>query len=239
MNKIIPILPCPSMKDQVSFYEKLGFTLSYFSHRPYSYAVLQLDSLELHFYSSKKMVPGENPLMCYVRVDQVDRVYEQFTNALKQSLGKVPRTGIPRISKLKHLKEDRRFILTDMGGNTLFIGTPNEELPETSAFLRSLASEEHSDSFGILYDLLYSKEDVSSAAAMLNKFFPADLTSMEVEELDLAKLLLVAMDIQLHQHQAADSRLGEKLEELIAAHGTASEDWSRISRQRQSILAEE
>lgn len=237
MNKIIPILPCPSLKDQISFYEKLGFTLAYISPRPHSYAVLRLGSLELHFYGSKKTVPSENPQMCYVQVDEVDLVYEQFTSSIKMALGKIPRTGVPRISKMKHLKEDRRFMMTDMGGNTLFIGTPNEELHESPAFFRNLASEEHAHSFGILYDLMYSKEDVSSASAMLQKFFPSDLTSMEVEELDLAKLLLVAMDIQLHQHQAADPRLGDKLDELIAAHGTDSADWNRISRQR-SILDE-
>lgn len=100
--------------------------------------------------------------MCYWRVDDVDRIYQAFTSSLKERTGKIPRSGIPRISKLKHLKEDRRFIITDVGGNTLFVGTPNEVFQE-SAFYRTIECERYAEHFATLYDLLYSKEDPNSA----------------------------------------------------------------------------
>lgn len=109
MNKIIPILPCQSVKDQVAFYEKLGFTSVHVSNpnRPNPYAVVIYGSLEMHFYGSKKTLPNENPQMCYLSVDDVERIYEAFTSGLKEATGRIPRSGIPRISKLKYLKEDR------------------------------------------------------------------------------------------------------------------------------------
>lgn len=152
MNKIIPILPCPSLKDQISFYEKLGFTLAYISPRPHSYAVLRLGSLELHFYGSKKTVPSENPQMCYVQVDEVDLVYEQFTSSIKMALGKIPRTGVPRISKMKHLKEDRRFMMTDMGETRSSSGRRTRSctnLPPFSGTLPAMSMPTPSASFTI------------------------------------------------------------------------------------------
>lgn len=137
MNKIIPILPCQSIKEQVAFYEYLGFEIIQISNRPNPYAVVRYGALEMHFYGSKRTLPNENPTMCYLVVDDVSHVYDKFTSGLKENIGKIPRSGIPRISKLKDLADDRRFVVTDLGGNTLFIGTPNAKVNEPS-FLEQL-----------------------------------------------------------------------------------------------------
>lgn len=133
-NKIKPILPCPSIKEQVAFYENLGFTTIQIYNRPNPYAVVRYGTLEMHFYGSKRTLPSENPSMCYLEVDDVNRIYEEFTSGLKKHTGKIPRSGIPRISKLKDLADDRRFMITDVGGNTLFVGTPNTELSDPAFF---------------------------------------------------------------------------------------------------------
>ena len=121
MNKIIPILPCPSLKEQIAFYEQLGFELVEMTNRPNPYAAVAYGSLEIHFYGSKKTVPSANASLCYIRVEDVNRMYEELTSSLKETAGNIPRSGIPRISKLKDLSDDRRFIITDVGGNTLFV----------------------------------------------------------------------------------------------------------------------
>ncbi|MNJ39354.1 hypothetical protein D3C77_342240 [compost metagenome] len=79
-------------------------------------------------------------------------------------------------------------MITDIGGNTFYIGTPNAD----PAFYSTIESEEYAKNFEMLYDLMYSKEDSNSAFNMLGKFFPADVNSINVGDLDLAKILLVA-----------------------------------------------
>ncbi|WP_157274488.1 hypothetical protein [Paenibacillus fonticola] len=79
-------------------------------------------------------------------------------------------------------------MITDVGGNTFYIGTPHAD----PAFYRTIESEEYAKNFEMLYDLMYSKEDSNSAFNMLGKFFPADVNSINVGDLDLAKILLVA-----------------------------------------------
>lgn len=240
MNKIIPILPCQSIKDQVSFYEKLGFKTVpvQMTNRPYQYVVVMYGTLEMHFYGSKKTLPNENPQMCYISVDDVDQVYEEFTTGLKEATGKIPRSGIPRISKLKHLSEDRRFTMTDVGGNTLYVGTPNTELHDP-AFYRTLESKEYAQNFEILYDLMYSKEDSHSAFNMLEKFFPADVTLINIGNLDLAKILLVTLDIHLQRNQILNQTINDKLKDLFSFNETDDFDWKKITQQYNDIINDE
>jgi len=234
MVKMIPILPCPSIKEQVSFYESLGFITIQIYTRPNPYAVVGYRTLELHFYGTKKIMPNENPQMCYIQVDDLDRVYEEFTAGLKQHLGKIPRSGIPRISKLKHLVEDRRFSMTDVGGNTFYIGTPNA----SPAFYRTIESVEYAKHFETLYDLLHSKEDSNSAFTMLEKFFHAeDLNSTKVGDLDLAKILLVALEIHLQRDQEVNPSINDKLQKLFSIYNMESPDWNKISKQYHAIIS--
>lgn len=235
MIRIKPIFPCQSIKEQVSFYESLGFKTIQVYTRPHSYAVVSYGSLELHFYGTKRILPNENPQMCYIEVDDVNQVYEDFTTGLKRHIGKIPRSGIPRISKLKHLVEDRRFVMTDIGGNTLYIGTPNTDL-----FYRTIESVEYAKNFETLYDLIYSKEDSNSAFNMLEKFFHAeDLSSINVGDLDLAKILLVALDIHLQRDKAMNQSINDKLQKLFSIYNTESPEWNKISKQYLEIIGGE
>lgn len=238
MDKIIPILPCQSIREQVSFYEKLGFESVEVYTRPNPYAVMRYGTLEMHFYGSKKTVPSENPHMCYLRVDDVNRVYETLTTGLKQNIGKIPRSGIPRISKLKDLKDDRRFNITDVGGNTIFVGTPNAELTDDGTFFRTIESREHAKNFEILYDLIYSKEDSTVAHNMLMKFFPVNLDSLSIGELDLAKILLVALEVHLEKNKIIDKEINNKLKKLINACDKKRNDWKKIIQKYNEMMME-
>jgi hypothetical protein len=221
----------------VSFYESLGFKTIQIYTRPNPYAVVSYGSLELHFYGTKRIFPNENPQMCYIQVDDVNRVYEDFTTGLKRHIGKIPRSGIPRISKLKNLVDDRRFIMTDAGGNTFYIGTPNADLSDP-AFYRTIESVEYAKNFEILYDLIYSKEDSNSAFNMLDKFFPADdLNSINVGDVDLAKILLVALDIHLQRDKAVNPIINDKLKELFNIYNTEEPDWNKILQQYNEMIS--
>lgn len=235
MNRIIPILPCQSIKDQIAFYEQLGFTLIKQLNPHGPYAVMRYGTIEMHFYGSKKTAPHENANMCFILVDDVEYIYEAFTSTYKQAAGKIPRSGIPRISKLKDLAEDRRFIVTDAGGNTLYIGTPNHRLNE-SDFYRSLENKEYAKNFEVLYDLTYSKEDCQTAYKMLVKFFPEDLLSIEGSPEDLAKILLTALDIYLQRDQTVHEKINAKLLELFQKHDLQSPDWSKLHHKYHDMM---
>lgn len=237
MIKIKPILPCQSIKEQVSFYESLGFKTIQIYTRPNPYAVVSYGTLELHFYGSKKTLPYENPQMCYIEVDDVNRIYEEFTMGLKQNTGRIPRSGLPRISKLKHLADDKRFTITDVGGNTLYIGTPHAELSDP-AFYRTIESVEYAQNFEILYDLIYSKEDSNSAFKMLRRFFPTeDVNSINVGDLDLAKILLAELDIHLQRDNVVNQSINDKLKKLFNDYNTENSDWNKILQQYNNIIS--
>lgn len=222
MDKVIPILPCVDIRTQVAFYEALGFTCTGLYTAPNAYVTFEFGSIDLHFWGSKRHVPAENSSMVYVQVNDVDAVYEAFVGGLKQASGKVPRGGIPRISKVRDLKSDRRFTMTDPGGNTIYVGTPVTEAK--SPPLRTLESANYAERFGVLYDLLYSKEDPDVAANLLPRLLEI---KDELGDADKAKLLLV--EAEIHRQRGESHEPGE-LEALLAQERDG-EEWTPIKRQ--------
>ena len=226
-EKAIPIMPCPDIRAQVTFYKELGFEVLGLYTSPNPYAALKWNNIELHFYGSRKIIASQNSTMCYLAVMNVDEVNRGFTDALKKYYGKIPRTGFPRITKVRDLTADRRFTLTDPGGNTLFIGEANST--EKDSFFRTLANKEYAKMFAALYDVLYSKEDPKLAESMLPKYSGMEAN---LQGLDKAKYLLVLADIQKH--------LGEKIKDdalkmLIEEQKEGTGDWQKIRKRHLEI----
>lgn len=231
MDKVVPILPCPDIKLQVAFYQQLGFDVLGLYTSPNPYAAMQLGDIELHFYGSRKMAPAENATMCFVRVEDVDAVYNAFADGLKRHTGKIPRSGIPRLSKVRDLVSDRRFTLTDPGGNTLYIGTPVKA--DAPNFFRTLQNDTVAEQFAMLYDLLYSKEDCSTAAKLLPRVLVAQ---GELNDLDKAKLLLTALEIQRQSGQEVDDN---ELKRLLEVYQDGGSDWGKVKQRHSAIIQEE
>jgi hypothetical protein len=222
MNKVIPILPCTDIKMQAEFYRQLGFAVKLYTS-PNLYAVMQLETIELHFWGSRKNVPAENSSMCFILVEDVDTVYQAFAGSIKQHTGKIPRSGIPKITKVRDLVNDRRFTLTDPGGNTIYIGTPG-----AAGFYRTLQNETYAKKFAVLYDIVYSKEDPELAASTLPKY---DIDKNLLDDLDKAKYLLVMLEIQ----QPVDDT---ELKALLEIHKGQNAEWTRIEDKYRSILGQ-
>jgi hypothetical protein len=231
IKKVIPILPCPDIRTQVAFYQQLGFEILGVYTSPNPYAALKFGSVELHFYGSRKIVPHENPSMCFITVQNVDAVYDAFAGSLKANTGKIPRSGIPRMTKVRDLVADRRFTLTDTGGNTIFIGCPKNA--EVDNFFRTLENKEMAKKFTVLYDIVYSKEDCSMAADMLPKF---DVRKESLGDLDKAKFLLVTLEVQSQLKQPLDD---EPLKALLELHTDNDKDWKRIEDKYNLLLKAE
>lgn len=228
MDKVIPILPCPDIRTQVTFYEQLGFELTELQTSPNPYAALQLGTIELHFWGNRKNVPTENPAMCFIRVNDVDALHDAFAKSIKKHTGKIPRSGIPRFTTVRDLKQDRRFTLTDTGGNTLFIGTPINK--GEKQFYRTLENKQYAKPFAVLYDIVYSKEDPVLAAVNLSRY---GINTNLLNDLDKAKYLLTVLDIQ---HKIGKRMDGTELGRLIAAHKNSNnDDWTKIKKKYLSI----
>lgn len=230
-EKVIPIMPCPDIRPQVAFYQELGFEVLGVYTSPNPYASLKWNSIELHFYGNRKVVPSasENSTMCFLMVKDVDEVNRLFTTALKKYYGKIPRTGFPKITKVRNLIADRRFTLTDPGGNTLFIGTKSTE---EDRFFRTLANPEYAKLFAVLYDVLYSKEDPKLAERMLPRY---SAIGSSLQGLDKAKYLLVLADIQKQLGKQIEN---SELNQLIS-NNENSDDWRNIREKQIEILKQD
>ena len=111
----IPTLPSRSLPDTLAFYARLGFEGSLLGAD--TYAILTRGTLELHFFIYKDLQPAESSFGCYLRVLDVDTIYQAFASS------QLPRFGIPRMDALEAkpwgMKE---FAIVDEDGNLLRIG---------------------------------------------------------------------------------------------------------------------
>ncbi|BCM90071.1 hypothetical protein IAD21_01922 [Abditibacteriota bacterium] len=122
----------------LDFYPALGFEVTYQQSKPNNYAVVRRGGIELHFFSMRDYVPANSYSTCYVRVFEIDDLYREFCDGLKQKYGRVPTAGIPRVLPLKNKNGRREFIVVDPGGNWIRIGQ----------IIDSSAKEEKTDAEG-------------------------------------------------------------------------------------------
>lgn len=121
----IPILPCRSINATTEFYRRLGFEGGAHGFDQ-DYAIFKRGAIELHFFAHSALVPDASWAGCYIRVSDVQSLYE---SSLTSDL---PTSGIPCIHRLEDkpwgLKE---FAVVDPDGNLLRIGQVIQEEPES------------------------------------------------------------------------------------------------------------
>lgn len=121
----IPILPCTSVVQTLEFWVMLGYTITYKQTRPYQYGVVERGGYTLHFGYLKGLDKQSNSNMgCLVIVGDAAAVYNEFASRFRQHTGKVPHSGIPRISRMK--PGATRFTLTDVAGNAVIFVSGGE-----------------------------------------------------------------------------------------------------------------
>lgn len=219
--KTIPLIPCIDKNKLISFYKHIGFNLLYFSP---TYFILGYKEIELHFYSSRKLLPEENATMCYIKVDNIDDIYNDFINNLKDATNRIPRTGFPKITKIRELADDMRFTLTDPSGNTFYIGSILVD-----NFFRIIENEEYKKDYILLYDLLYSKEDPQVAFNYIQKF--GERFNI-LEGKDKAKFIIIEQHINLLLNKKVEIRM---LFDYINKRNTDA-DWEKLKKKAESIF---
>ena len=115
-DQTIPILPSRSIAATAAFYHRLGFEGGAHKFDP-DYAILTRGAIELHFFKHASLVPANSHAGCYIRVVDVESLYQAF------SLSTLPNLGIPRMDKLEDKPWGlREFAVVDLDGNLLRIG---------------------------------------------------------------------------------------------------------------------
>jgi catechol 2,3-dioxygenase-like lactoylglutathione lyase family enzyme len=111
----IPQLPSRSIEKTLAFYARLGFKGEAFPG--YDYAIVELGALEIHFFLHETLRPEESAFSCYLRVQDVQAMYDAL------SVANLPRNGIPRIEVLENkpwgMKE---FAVIDEDGTLIRVG---------------------------------------------------------------------------------------------------------------------
>lgn len=114
-NLAIPILLSRSIQATMEFYSRLGLQ----GQGDAQYAILRRGAIELHFSSYPELDPYTSNAMCYLRVENVDALYEEF------AARELPRSGIPRIDMISDKPWGmREFAIVDEDGNLIRIGKP-------------------------------------------------------------------------------------------------------------------
>lgn len=122
----IPSLPCKEIEETLEFWQMLGYIVTYKMTRPYQYGVVERGGYELHFGRVKGMEASDNLYNgCLVMVSDVKAVYLEFRQRMKDTWGRIPHSGIPRISKMR--PQAMRFTVTDVSGNCIIFISDSEQ----------------------------------------------------------------------------------------------------------------
>ena len=96
-ERTYPALPCSDLEQSLSFYKSLGFKQTYKQLRPNPYAVVALEDIHIHLFGMENFIPANSYATAIIVVPDPDSLYKAFAAGLRESFGKLPVAGIPRI----------------------------------------------------------------------------------------------------------------------------------------------
>jgi catechol 2,3-dioxygenase-like lactoylglutathione lyase family enzyme len=133
-ERTYPALPCGDIDESVAFYESIGFKRTFRQVRPNPYAVVAREDLHIHLFGIDGFDPADSYGTAIVVVPDPDALYQAFAAGLRKTRGKLPVTGIPRITRpRKKYGTVRGFSVVDPGGNWLRISKLGESEDTDSA----------------------------------------------------------------------------------------------------------
>jgi len=133
-ERTYPTLPCRELDESISFYESLGFKRTYRQIRPNPYAVVALEEIQIHLFGMDGFNPADSYGSVIIAVPDPDSLYRDFASKLRNTYGKLPVSGIPRITRpRKKYGTVSGFSVVDPGGNWLRIYKLGDTEQEDSA----------------------------------------------------------------------------------------------------------
>lgn len=221
----IPVLPYVSIDATLTFWETLGFAITYRQDKPYKYAVIERQGCQLHFVHFKGAEVSAAYSGCLIMIYDVEQVHKEFSDSLKATLGKVPTSGLPRISRMK--PKQTRFTITDPSGNSVIfiqLGTKDEE---DYNVVNQEGLSPLGKSIALAIRLRDFKEDYLAAAKTLDNILKKDLEKADKHEhaealimrAELARILNDKnKEAQCYERLAKLDIAPEKILELKAKH---------------------
>jgi hypothetical protein len=116
----VPLLPCPSIDDIVTFYGALGFRTTYQQRKPNPCVGLQREDLHLQFFEIAGFEPEQSYGSCLVLTPDIAELHRAFVTGMRAAYGKVLVSGIPRMTRPRARKNADGvggFSVIDPGGN--------------------------------------------------------------------------------------------------------------------------
>ena len=95
----VPLLPCPSIDDIVTFYGVLGFRTTYKQRKPYACVGLQREDLHLQFFEIAGFDPEQSYGSCIVLTSDIAELHRAFATGMRAAYGKVLVSGMPRMTR--------------------------------------------------------------------------------------------------------------------------------------------
>jgi hypothetical protein len=117
---MVPLLPCASIDDILTFYGALGFTTTYRQRKPYPCAGLQREDLHLQFFEIAGFDPEQSYGSCLVLTSDIAELHRAFAAGMRAAYGKVLVSGMPRMTRPRARKNADGvggFSVVDPGGN--------------------------------------------------------------------------------------------------------------------------
>ncbi|TDO50765.1 hypothetical protein EV643_104263 [Kribbella sp. VKM Ac-2527] len=174
----IPALPCRDLDDVLPFYLALGFRQTYRQTGPNPYLCLSRgDGFDLHFFGLPEFDPENSLGNVIVTVSDTGILYDEFAAGLRSAYGKLPLSGIPRITRPRRKQGTAAgFSVVDPGGNWLRITAGPEDEGAGSRLERVLLNAaRQGDSHG----------DESAAIAVLESGLRRHSDATDAERLPL------------------------------------------------------
>lgn len=116
----VPLLPCASIDDIVTFYAALGFQTTHHQRKPNPYVALRREDLHLHFFEMAGFDPEQSYGSCLVLTSDVGDLHRAFAAGMRAAYGKVLVSGMPRMTRPRVRKNYDGlggFSVIDPGGN--------------------------------------------------------------------------------------------------------------------------
>ncbi|HVK22026.1 MAG TPA: hypothetical protein VM677_11755 [Actinokineospora sp.] len=144
-ERTVPLLPCRSIDEIVTFYEMLGFTRIYYQTRPNPYVSMKREDLQLDFFGIPEFKAEDSYGTCLVIVPDTGALHRVFADGMRAVHGKILVAGIPRMTrprKRKNAADVSGFSVIDPGGNwiRIFAARPEPAEPALSKLAQSLRS---------------------------------------------------------------------------------------------------
>ncbi|MDW4572109.1 VOC family protein [Microbacterium sp. M3] len=119
-ERAVPILLSRDLGETLRFYERLGFENRGAPPEEWGYLIIGRGTAELHFSEDPSVDPLSTASMCYLYVDDAQRLFEEWTGLVEPD-----RTSGSRVEPPVDTEYGmREFAVVDRNGNLLRIGSP-------------------------------------------------------------------------------------------------------------------